>query len=50
MDYKISYVSLEGNLQDDSRIADIITICAVGVMEFHFMAELVKSDTGIDLL
>ena len=45
----ISNIPLECNLHDESRVADVIAVSAVVVMEIYFVPELIKMNVRINL-
>ena len=46
----ITNIPLECNLHDESRIADIIAVSAIVVMEIYFVPELIKMNVRINLV
>ena len=45
----ISNIPLECYLHDEARVADVIAVSAVVVMEIYFVLELIKMNVRINL-
>ena len=45
----ISNIPLECNLHDESRVADVIAVSAIVVMEIYLVPELIKMNVRINL-
>ena len=45
----ISNIPLECDLHDESRVANVIAVSAVVVMEIYFVSELIKMNVRINL-